>query len=1431
MSQYNDTIRVNNIKENSIHQKYKKMVSSTSQKRPWGFGAGKPQQGKNRQQCSSAEGRDGHAALKKVSDIERRKKIGLEFLGNSKRIKVQKKLGIGQDIMGGQMMDVFNHLDDVLLTKKKTPNTKNMIDNLRNKSKGQKIKNQLHFQQQQVALHDKVVRQLEKEKRMKQIQKFEQKVRKATRTKSRRGHLNKQRKDHESTLNPLANTMTTKSKSSTDILKQEVLRKILNRNESPSTSGAEVETSKKFGHVKKNSGGRYHQNNKHQDIERLQTSLPAKKSYGKTRKHYKNKKGKQLHFNLTLKGAKSDGFDFLKKPCSTTKPIKRHRKNKKNRHNRRHTGIKTDRRSGPSLQQKLDSYMIAYERHSASEKKSLIPKSKKPKKKRGQFPPRYAEAGDKLNTQERIVIERELLNPSYEIQQSSSEGFNRLVLQDDRPQTAKPRTIFNALKNNGKKQENEKSMKNQKHVGKSLEIQDSDSSSGQEEPDEEDKQERIEEALQSGEGWLSTLQEKEPELKELVTLISELKNQDGRDNQLKKKFKELCCQTNSELRKLIKKNPSESEPHTLNNNTPTQSQKGNPKKGRPKLDINIDIANANFNSTNNLPDVSIQSIKEKEDEKSQNKKTMETSLKQLKSLASHPFVFGERRGSENFDWLRREFEQNVQELQGILPKSKQNTLKDMQNMMDKNLSNSKLFELREEILEQRIKAYQDSLEERKLSDIEREQLALELIGVIEQEKKKLKQEKNNITRGWLSSIDTVRRIKRDLQFISSAKNDSSQPLRLIWNSHCSPKSRMFSPMVSPSNGSNGVNRALAQHNNSSINYSQKSIISDPSLKQMKENKLKAFKFDKKLSKSKTQNEKKDEHIVEYARVDSISNTINAKGSPFASPAHFVRPSEHSSNLFNYSPTTYKKRSLVKGNVAFRSSEVNCHKDRKSKVDVTPAKMLSQQKKRNEDLEQRSHPNFASNKLMNNKERISVPIDNKNTLEIEDNEVDSQLVTPLPHSEIEHGSEDGYNKHQIRYTGETEDEIQERIQKHQDELHRQRDTVQSQELIKIDLDNEILLQNQGFDSPERDTFKTASLDEDLHPSILNQQDQPAARENPTIFTTMDQDMRENRSIAKRSNGNVVIEDALDSKNNREMFSPVGHLQGEIDIQGMPDIDFDHSNSSSASRDPNKNSQKGETILVNGNYGVGIEDEIDPNSTQKLINGHFSSNIDFEDDEEDDQDENIIHVQDRKLNIPISQLDHLRADQSYHHKKSDDEDIDNEVEEEEEEKFEIDDQERDFYGYIDNGEIMNQKQKGTYGSSIKQQLMHISDEIINVLIDDAIGDIVSILQNTESPNRHQIYSDGVVPAMDLHNHSMDDTHIPEQADQNSQQIGLRNMRIPDLEMQNPSMVLTGHLGQEGVVERNGIRVNFNATKDYISMLTNFILGKILSLFIFF
>lgn len=286
--------------------------------------------------------------------------------------------------------------------------------------------------------------------------------------------------------------------------------------------------------------------------------------------------------------------------------------------------------------------------------------------------------------------------------------------------------------------------------------------------------------------------------------------------------------------------------------------------------------------------------------------------------------------------------------------------------MELNERYSEMFELRVSAINQRYEAEKDQLEkiireENTIKDPEQEHD--KLVQWYKSEMESMNNEKKKITKGWFTSIEAIRKIKRDLEIAAEMKRgyslkvpskshikqmeDSSNVYGMLTKSVMSPKNKRLDTSAKRNLLKDGS--PLGSPNANSV-YSQTKIISDPNLVSMKikqgdmlskkneelaksieqidinrsyrDKSIENIKHQLEISDSKKNivNEI-DDGMIRYPNSDMVEAIRNIKGlkdkSPFGSPPHM---SMDNSNLFQVSPTTMKRQSKVNSSNKPRSTQ-------------------------------------------------------------------------------------------------------------------------------------------------------------------------------------------------------------------------------------------------------------------------------------------------------------------------------------------------------------------------------------------------------------------------------------------------------------------------------------------------------------------------------
>lgn len=172
----------------------------------------------------------------------------------------------------------------------------------------------------------------------------------------------------------------------------------------------------------------------------------------------------------------------------------------------------------------------------------------------------------------------------------------------------------------------------------------------------------------------------------------------------------------------------------------------------------------------------------------------------------------------SFQWLRAEYEKNMEEIGKLLGSNRKDELKQLAELVKSNEEFSKLFDLRMEALNQRYLAQRSQIQRTGRSDEEAEELLVRLEEWHQDEQSLLEVEKKRITQVWLKSIDEVRKIKRDLEIATES--------RRIPGAMHDIYSAISRSLVSPSGGA--FQRKIALGSPAASPGTQKSrLVSDP----------------------------------------------------------------------------------------------------------------------------------------------------------------------------------------------------------------------------------------------------------------------------------------------------------------------------------------------------------------------------------------------------------------------------------------------------------------------------------------------------------------------------------------------------------------------------------------------------------------------------
>lgn len=290
-----------------------------------------------------------------------------------------------------------------------------------------------------------------------------------------------------------------------------------------------------------------------------------------------------------------------------------------------------------------------------------------------------------------------------------------------------------------------------------------------------------------------------------------------------------------------------------------------------------------------------------------------------------------------------------------------------------------MFELRLSAINERFEAQKEQIEKLN-SEENNKKKAEELIDQLNEwyqaEMNSMDSEKKKITKGWFTSIDTIRKIKRDLEIAAEMKKGFS--LKVPSKGHLKQSDEantiygiIAKSLVSPSNKrlESSSKRNYFRENspmsspNDNSAHSQTKLISDPNLRMLKMKQgdllsrknedlarsLEQTDFSKSYRERQEDNVKSNLEISDAKRniineidkgllrnpkddlVDVIrNNQIFTEDPYFASPPH---PSINSSNLYQISPTSIKKQSKLNSSNKPRSTlKSDSGFDEKSKPD-------------------------------------------------------------------------------------------------------------------------------------------------------------------------------------------------------------------------------------------------------------------------------------------------------------------------------------------------------------------------------------------------------------------------------------------------------------------------------------------------------------------
>lgn len=286
--------------------------------------------------------------------------------------------------------------------------------------------------------------------------------------------------------------------------------------------------------------------------------------------------------------------------------------------------------------------------------------------------------------------------------------------------------------------------------------------------------------------------------------------------------------------------------------------------------------------------------------------------------------------------------------------------------MELNERYSEMFELRVSAINQRYEAEKEQIEKTIKKETTENEVkeALNTLDVwFKAEMESMDNEKKKITKGWFTSIEAIRKIKRDLEIAAEMKkgftlkipskshikqqDDTGNIYGMLTKSAMSPSNKRLDTSAKRNLLKEGSPLGSPQGNSG---FSHTKIISDPTLMSMKirqgdmlskknEELAKSIEQidvtrsykDKSMENIKAQLEisdsKKnivneiDSGLLRYPKSDLVEVIRNTEGlkdkSPFGSPPHH---SVASSNLYQISPTTLKRQSKVNSSNKPRSTQ-------------------------------------------------------------------------------------------------------------------------------------------------------------------------------------------------------------------------------------------------------------------------------------------------------------------------------------------------------------------------------------------------------------------------------------------------------------------------------------------------------------------------------
>ena len=414
------------------------------------------------------------------------------------------------------------------------------------------------------------------------------------------------------------------------------------------------------------------------------------------------------------------------------------------------------------------------------------------------------------------------------------------------------------------------------------------------------------------------------------------------DDQLRDHLMNFCDQTQKGLNILFRNKP-ETEPNSSRLLSPNQNEDSRKRK-KPKMVIDVESINENFTKENTNTNIMVKENR-----------------------------------SNSFQWLRAEFEQNLEELSKLLgSNNKEDTLKEIQDAIKINEVYSHVFELRISAIQDRYEAQKQQIEEIKeleSTENKKSDLLEQLDEWYKAEIASMDSEKRKITKGWFTSIEAIRKIKRDIEITSDTKktfggiskgtglnrnDDPANIYNIISKSLASPSQRRREKEKK-----NGKDHSPLSSPNGNSGFSHSKIISDPNIHSMKIKQANALRKNEELAKSidhldqssrmretpidhqpkdleisdnklrivdeideGLKQKPRDEHvdIIKHSFPYREMNPLLGYGSP-------LNPSMNSSGLYNISPTSMKHPSKMNSSNKPRSTLKNeSAGDEKSKTD-------------------------------------------------------------------------------------------------------------------------------------------------------------------------------------------------------------------------------------------------------------------------------------------------------------------------------------------------------------------------------------------------------------------------------------------------------------------------------------------------------------------